>query len=63
MRIVCRHTTSVITKPRTDTSLDCTKQPLSGHMCQQMLKENYTAVAIRIIIKYMAEISPLHEVC
>jgi hypothetical protein len=62
MDIVCRHTTFIIANPRADTSFDCTKQSSSVRMCQQMWKENYTAVAIRIIIKYMAEISPLHEV-
>jgi len=62
MDIVCRNTTFIIANPRAATCFGCTKQPSSGHMYQKILKENYTSVAIRIIIKSTAETSPLHKV-
>ena len=60
--IVRQNTTFIIANPRAPICFGCTKQPSSGHMYQKILKESYTSVAIRIIIKSMAEISPLHKV-
>ena len=62
MDIVHRNTTFIIANPRAATCLGCTGQPSSGCMYQKILKENYMSVAIWIIIKSMAKISPLHKV-
>jgi len=62
MDIVRRNTTFIIATPRAATCFSYTKQPSSGRMYQEILKENYTSVAVWIIIKSMAKISPLHKV-
>jgi hypothetical protein len=55
-------TTLIIENPIAATSFGCIQQPLSGRTYQKILKENHTAVTTHLIIKSVAEISPLHHV-